>query len=309
MRAAFIETLYSLAAEDDSIVLLTGDLGYMVMEPFRDRYPNRFFNVGVAEQNMMGLATGLAEAGFQPWVYSIATFASLRSFEFIRNGPVLHHLPVRIVGVGTGFEYGHAGSTHHAVEDVAVLRALNGLTIVVPADPAQTHNAMRATHRRAGPIYFSLGKDDRSFIPGLEGRFELGRVQVVRQGASILLVSMGSVTVEAVAAAEELACRGIEAGVAVVSSFNPDADEDMVRLLASYRHAISIEAQVASGGLSAWMAAVIAQRGVACRLRALAVSAPPDGTSGPRKERWCKHGLDRGAIVENALAALGVLAR
>src|SRR5262245_44384130 len=108
MRMAFCRALLELADRDDRIVLLTGDLGYSVLEPFADRFPARFFNVGVAEQNMVGTATGLAEAGFIPYVYSIVTFASLRGYEFIRNGPVLHQLPVRIIGIGGGFEYGHA---------------------------------------------------------------------------------------------------------------------------------------------------------------------------------------------------------
>src|SRR4051812_22287055 len=118
MRAAFLRTLTELAARDERIVLLTGDLGFAAIEPFKDTFPERFFNVGVAEQNMIGIATGLAEAGFLPFAYSIATFAVLRPFEFIRNGPIMHDLPVRIVGVGGGFEYGHAGPTHHALEDV-----------------------------------------------------------------------------------------------------------------------------------------------------------------------------------------------
>src|SRR5262249_9797781 len=154
---AFIESLCKIAAQDERVVLLTGDLGYMVMEPFRERFPSRFFNVGVAEQNMIGLASGLAEAGFRPYAYSIATFAALRPFEFIRNGPVLHHLPVRIVGMGMGFEYGHAGPTHHAVEDIAALRTLPGLTIVIPADSPQTAAALESTKDTPGPVYYSLG--------------------------------------------------------------------------------------------------------------------------------------------------------
>src|SRR3972149_3095847 len=111
MRIAFTKTLAELAEQDPRILLLTGDLGYMALEPFSERFPDRFFNVGVAEQNMVGLATGLAEAGFIPFLYSIVTFASLRPYEFIRNGPILHRLPVRIAGVGGGFEYGHNGPT------------------------------------------------------------------------------------------------------------------------------------------------------------------------------------------------------
>src|SRR5438093_13706937 len=113
MRRAFAETLAELAKEDPRIVLLTADLGFMALEPFADAFPERFFNVGVAEQNMVGAATGLAEAGFIPFVYSIVTFAVLRPFEFIRNGPVAHQLPVRIVSVGGGFEYGYNGISQY----------------------------------------------------------------------------------------------------------------------------------------------------------------------------------------------------
>src|SRR5258708_10366625 len=121
MRAAFIHALVELAAHDPRILLLTADLGFMALEPFAQRFPGRLFNMGVAEQNMVGAATGLAEAGFIPYVYSIVTFATLRPYEFIRNGPVLHQLPVRIVGMGGGYEYGPAGATHHGLEDIGVM--------------------------------------------------------------------------------------------------------------------------------------------------------------------------------------------
>ena len=134
MRGTFVNTLCDIARQDERIVLLTGDLGFTVLEPFREAHPKRFYNVGVAEQNMVGLATGLAESGLIPFCYSIGTFASLRPFEFIRNGPVLHHLPVRIVGLGAGFEYGTAGTTHFSLEDIGVLRTQPGLDIIAPAD-------------------------------------------------------------------------------------------------------------------------------------------------------------------------------
>jgi len=152
LRKAFIATLCELAAADDRIGLMTGDLGHLAMEPFREQFPHRFLNAGVAEQNMIGLATGLAGAGFLPYAYSIATFASLRPLEFIRNGPVLHQLPVRIVGMGMGFEYGHSGPTHYGVEDISVLRTLPGLTIVIPADSDQAVSAIRDTSKISGPV-------------------------------------------------------------------------------------------------------------------------------------------------------------
>lgn len=309
MRQAFIESLCRLAAEDPRVVLLSGDLGFMVMEPFSQRFPERFFNTGVAEQNMIGLATGLAEAGFLPYTYSIATFASLRPFEFIRNGPVLHNLPVRMVGMGAGFEYAHAGPTHYGTEDIAALRTLPGLTIVIPADPAQTATAMQATSKLPGPVYYSLGKDDRAALPELGGRFELGRAQVIRAGGDVAIISMGSVSSEAVAAADELAAGGVDCTVAVVSSFNPDPDEDLAELLASCGQAITVEAQAVSGGLGACVASIIATRGLACRLVSLAVRTSPDGTSGSQANRWRKHGLDRASIVSNVLAVAGAAGR
>jgi transketolase len=306
LRKAFIDSIGQLAAADERVILLTGDLGYMVMEPFRARFPDRFINVGVAEQNMIGVATGLAEAGFLPYAYSIATFASLRPFEFIRNGPVLHHLPVRIVGMGMGFEYGHAGPSHYAIEDIGTLRTLPGLTIVIPADSPQTTTAIASTSHLPGPIYYSLGKDDRALVPGLDGRFELGRVQVVGSGDDIAIVTMGSIAQEAVAATAQLATRGIHATIVVVSSFNPDPEDDLVEILARFRHVISVEAQTISGGLAACVAAQIASKGLSCRLHALAVRSSSDGTTGSPADRWRKYGLDRSAIADAATMALGL---
>jgi len=305
LRKAFIDSLCKIAAEDERVILLTGDLGFMVMEPFRAQFPRRFINVGVAEQNMIGVATGLAEAGFLPYAYSIATFASLRPFEFIRNGPVLHRLPVRIVGMGMGFEYGHGGPTHYALEDVGALRTLPGLTIVIPADSPQTTTAFMKTRHLSGPVYYSLGKDDRALVPGLEGRFELGRVQVVRTGADIGVVTMGSIAQEAVAAAQDLALEGIDASVIVVSTFNPDPENDLIETLGAFEHVISLEAQTISGGLAACVSAQIARHGLPCRLHPLAVQVSPDGTTGSPADRWRKYGLDRASVARTAMEALG----
>ena len=304
MRKAFVDTLCQLASDDPRIVLLTGDLGYMALEPFRERFPQRFLNAGVAEQNMIGVATGLAEAGFRPYAYSIAPFASLRPFEFIRNGPVAHKLPVRIVGMGAGFEYGYSGRTHYALEDIGALRTLPGLTLAIPADSAQAASAIRQTRDLPGPVYYSLGKDDTISVPGLNGRFELGQAQVVRQGGDIALVTMGSISQEAAIAAGKLAGYGIEATVVVVSSFHPDPEDHLAHILAPFRHAISVEAQTVSGGLGSLVATVIATRGLSCRLRVLGVATAPDGTSGLQMERWRKYGLDGDSILAAALCAV-----
>jgi transketolase len=161
MRRTFISALETLAESEPRIVLLTGDLGYQVLDGFARRFPSRFINVRVAELNMVGMATGLAEAGYLPFVYSIATFACLRPYEFIRNDPILHQLPVRIVGIGSGTEYGHQGLTHYALEDLGIMRIQPDLLIVAPADARQSKTALMATWDTPQPVYYRLGKDDR----------------------------------------------------------------------------------------------------------------------------------------------------
>ena len=208
MRAEFVSTLLQLAERDPRIVLLTGDLGYTVLEPFAERLPERFFNVGVAEQNMIGLATGLAEGGLRPYAYSIATFASLRPYEFLRNGPALHRLPVRLVGVGGGFDYGHNGISHYALEDVGLMRMQPNVTVAVPADGPQARAAANALADLDEAAYLRLGKDSEP-VPGLDGRFELGRAELIGEGSDVALVAMGPLAREAVAAAERLADAGV----------------------------------------------------------------------------------------------------
>ncbi|HXJ32674.1 MAG TPA: transketolase C-terminal domain-containing protein [Candidatus Eisenbacteria bacterium] len=304
MRGAFVRTLVELAEADRRIALLTGDLGYMALEPFMERYPDRFFNAGVAEQNMVGIATGLAEAGYVPFVYSIVTFATLRPYEFIRNGPVWHRLPVRIVGVGGGFEYGPQGLSHHGLEDVGVMRVQPGMTVVAPADHQQMATALRATWDVAGPVYYRIGKDDRTVVPGLDGRFRVGRAEVVREGRDVAIVAMGSVASEAASAARMLEERGVSARVVVVASVRPAPADDLRAALADVPLALTVEAHYAAGGVGSLVAEVIAESGLRCRLVRCAVHEQPDGRSGSQAYLHKLHGLSADAIVESVLGNL-----
>ena len=306
MRGAYIRTLVKLAEQDRRIVLLTGDLGYMALEPFSEKFPDRFFNVGVAEQNMVGLATGLAEAGFIPFVYSIVTFASLRAYEFIRNGPVLHQFPVRIVGVGGGFEYGYNGPTHYGLEDVGVMRIQPGMTVIAPADHEQARAALLATWDLLGPVYFRLGKDDKTTIPCLEGRFELGRAQLIREGADLLMITMGSVAIEVATAADALAAQGVNCTVVVVASLNPAPVEDLAEVVSRFRLALTVEAHYVVGGVGSLVSEVIAERGLHCRVVRCAVKTTPNGVSGSQGYMHRMHGLSSEMLVMTALQALGV---
>jgi transketolase len=304
VRAAFASTLAELAEREERILLLTGDLGYKALEPFSERFPRRFFNVGVAEQNMVGLATGLAECGFLPFVYSISTFASLRAYEFIRNGPVAHRLKVRIVGVGGGFDYGSAGPTHHGLEDVGVLRLQPGLTVVAPADSEQTRSILRDTWDRPGPFYYRLSKDDRLSVPGLAGRFSLGRAEILREGPDVLLLVAGSLATEALAASDALSEMCIGATLAVVSTLSPAPVDDLRGRLEAFRDIVTIEDHYASGGLGTLVAEILAESGSRSRLVRLGVKEGPDGLSGSQSYFLRRHGLSREGIVAAAKSAV-----
>lgn len=304
MRAAFATTLAELAAEDERILLLTGDLGYKALEPVSERFPERFVNVGVAEQNMMGLATGLAECGFIPFCYSIVTFASLRGYEFIRNGPLAHELPVRIVGVGGGFDYGSAGSSHHGLEDIAVFRAQPGLRVLAPADSAQMARMLRATWALDGPTYYRIGKDDRLVVPGLDGRFTLGRSETLREGSEILLFVTGSLAAEAMAAAEALFEDGIGTRVVLVSTLSPANPDDIASHLSAFSCCLTVEGHYINGGLGSLVAEAIAEGGSRTRLHRLGVRERDSGISGSASYLLERHGLSARAIAAAARAAL-----
>jgi transketolase len=300
-----VESLVELAEADERIVLLTGDLGFTVLEPFADRFPRRFFNLGVAEQNMVGVATGLAEAGFTPYVYSIATFASMRAYEFIRNGPVQHNLPVRIIGVGGGFDYGPNGLSHYALEDVALMRTQPDLCVVAPAEPEQVRSAIPIVQAFDGPAYIRLGKGSAA-VPGLGGRFELGRAQRVRNGHDVELVALGEIAADVVAAADELEARGISVGVMVVASVSPSPADDIAATLRRVPVAIAAEAHYVNGGLGSLVAEAIAEHGLDCRLVRAGVRSTPAGTSGGRDYMHERLGISEMQLIRLVDDALSI---
>jgi transketolase len=278
----------------------------MALEPFSDAFPGRFFNVGVAEQNMVGLATGLAEAGMVPFVYSIAPFATLRPYEFIRNGPLLHNLPVRVVGIGGGMEYGSNGASHYALEDVAVMRAQPNMTVIAPADHLQAREALLATAAVRGPIYFRLGKDDNMVVPGLDGAFELGRLQRIRDGLDVAIVAMGPIATEALGAAELLAGQGVDCAVAVVASVNPPPSDDLAGLISGRRLVVTVEVHYANGGLGSLVAEVVAEHGLGVRLLRQCVRTMPNDIVGSQRFMQRLFGLSAdqvaGAVVQELAA-------
>jgi len=251
MRTAFMETLLELAEKDHRIYFITGDLGFGVVEPFAERFPDRFVNAGVAEQNMTGIATGIALCGNIVFTYSIANFPTLRCLEQIRNDVCYHEANVKIVSVGGGFCYGALGATHHATEDLGILSALPNMTVVSPGDPLEAAVATRAVTEHHGPCYLRLGRAGEPTVhteTTIAG-FSLGEPLVVRDGKDCSLLSTGGMLPVAKEAADGLSKEGIEARIVSVHTLAPLNAHRLLGLIVDTPFVYVLEEHGPVGGL------------------------------------------------------------
>jgi len=273
MRQKLIEELCRLARTDDRIVLLTADLGFGVLDQFANEFPDRYFNVGVAEQSLIATATGLAEAGFIPYCYSIATFASLRGLEFIRNGPVAHKLPVRIIGIGPGMDYGFDGLSHFAIDDVGSLRCQPGLTIWTPSDEADILSQFVSVNDLSGPVYMRILKNSVTCnCARLASDSEYG--------ALISILSLG----DAHLIGEKIRLRVAELTDNVshqaVNLLDINTPDEIRRHLAKSKICIVTESHYVVGGLSSLVAEVVANNGLNILVIPSGVTSLPIGKLG-----------------------------
>ena len=212
MRDAFVRALMREAAADPRLTLITGDLGFGVLKPFWETYPDQFVNAGIAEQGMTGLAAGLARTGRTVLTYSIGNFPTLRCIEQIRNDCAYHDANVKIVCVGGGFVYGSLGMSHHATEDMAVLRALPGVTVFTPGDPAEVEAVVPVMLRTPGTCYLRLGRGGEPMLhDGPVTDWTLPRALTLRQGTDVALLSAGGILTQTVSAARLLQEQGVSA--------------------------------------------------------------------------------------------------
>lgn len=259
MRNSFVSALTEAAVQDASIMLITGDLGYGVVDDFALKLPKQFLNVGVAEQNMIGVASGLAQSGFRPFVYSIANFSTLRCLEQIRNDVCYHDLGVTIVSVGAGLAYGALGYSHFAVEDIAVMRALPGLRILSPADPLEANACVASVLDSPGPTYVRLGKGGEGILHD-SPPVTFPRPATLRAGRDLSLVSTGSAVGLCLAASDLLAERGYEAAVTSVPQVAP-LDAAWIDDLKADLPVVVVEEHRLPGGLGASIVEALSNRG------------------------------------------------
>src|SRR5215469_15768510 len=259
MRGAFFHALTELAEQDERVHLIVGDLGFGVAETFARRFPSRFLNAGVAEQNMAGVAAGMALSGKIVFTYSIANFPILRCLEQIRNDVCYHNANVKIVAVGGGLAYGALGPSHHATEDLAIMRSLPRMVVVAPGDPVEAAAATRALAAHAGPSYLRLGRVGERNVHGGKVEFQLGKAIRVQDGSDLTLISTGGMLEIAVRVAGQLHSAGLYARVLSMHTISP-LDREAVMLAARDTRAIfTLEEHSIAGGLGGAVAEVLAE--------------------------------------------------
>ncbi len=303
MRTAFIRALTAVAQEDERIVFLTADLGYKLFDDFAARYPGRFFNVGVAEANMVGVASGLALEGWKPFVYSIVPFATLRCYEQIRNDVAYHDADVTVVGVGGGFSYGHNGPTHHALEDIAVMRVLPGMTVVCPGDPQETEAAVRALARHRGPAYLRLGRAGEPVIHPGRVDFAIGESLTVRPGDDGTLLTTGNMLAPAVRAADLLAERGLHVRVVSMPTVKPLDVRSIERAARETGWIATLEEHSRLGGFGAAVAECLTDLGSPVRLKRFGAADHFSHTCGDQAFHREAHGLAPAQVADALTSA------
>jgi transketolase len=262
MRTTFIRTLTEEAANDSRITLLVGDLGFGVVVDFANRFPRQFLNAGVAEQNMTGIAAGMALAGKVVFTYSIANFPTLRCIEQIRNDVCYHNADVVVVAVGGGYSYGALGMTHHATEDLGVLRMLPRMTVLAPGDPIEAAAATRAVAAGIGPVYLRLGRDKEPIVHKNPITWQIGRAITVRQGNDVTLIVTGAMLASVVEAADLLARDGIAAQVLSMHTLKPLDVEAVIAAARGTGRIVTIEEHSIFGGLGSAVAETLAEAGI-----------------------------------------------
>jgi transketolase len=308
MRTAFCDMLIKMACQDERIWLLTGDLGYSVLEPFAKEFPSRFVNTGVAEQNMTGIAAGLSLSGKIAFTYSIANFPTIRCLEQIRNDVCYHKSNVKIVAVGGGLCYGTSGFSHHATEDLAIMRALPGMVVAAPSDALEAAQITQLAITTPGPFYIRLGKNNEPIVHAKPSELNLGEPRCLyRSGGEIALVSTGTLVSEVFQAAEMLKSSGIEARVLSMPFVKPIDYKEFLRFINGCRLVLVAEEHTAFGGLGSAIAEIIAEVGL--NIKFARIHLPEFiNSNGSQKELRHNLGLDASSIAARAMALLTKIA-
>lgn len=254
MRTGIIKEIHNLMRKDENIYFLTGDLGYNVLEEMQKEFPKRVINMGVAEQNMMGVASGLALSGKKVYVYSIIPFVTMRCYEQVRNDICYNNANVTILGVGSGLSYGILSATHFALEDIAILRALPTITIFSPADEIEAVLGVKELYKLKKPVYIRIGKKEEPKIYERPYNLKIGKGNILTEGDDITIFATGTIMSEALGAAKLLKEKNIKASVINIHTIKP-LDKNLIMQEARFKkHIFVVEEHGIIGGLGSAIA-------------------------------------------------------
>lgn len=249
MRNAFADEITKIGRENADVVLLSGDIGNKLFDKFKDNAESRFLNCGIAEANMMSMASGLALSGLRPVIYTITPFTTTRCYEQIRVGVSYHHAPVTIIGTGSGLSYAELGPTHHSLEDMALLRMLPGMTVLAPCDEVELRELLRQVFQQTGPVYMRIGKKGEPIIHKTPPRLQIGRAITVCEGRDACIIAAGTVMPDAIKAAEILQGEGISVRVISNHTVKPLDLPMLTEVFAAYPVVAIVEEHSRMGGL------------------------------------------------------------
>jgi len=249
MRNAFAKQITELAQKDPRVVVLAGDIGNRLFDKLKAAAPDRFFNCGVAEANMISAAAGMAISGLRPFCYTITPFVTYRCLEQIRVDVCYHNVPVVMVGTGSGLSYASLGTTHHSCEEMGMLRLLPGLAVVAPADEVEVRGVLKAALNYPGPIYIRIGKKGEPVLHKTEPAFVIGRAIPMREGTDVCILGAGTILDVALQAAEKLAARGISAKVFSFHTIKPLDEATLAEAFGTFKLVATVEEHSVLGGL------------------------------------------------------------
>ena len=306
MRDRFIRTLHECAKADPRLILVTGDLGFGVLSEYARSLPSQFLNVGVAEQSMTSIATGLALEGHIAFTYSIANFPTLRCLEQIRNDAAYHDANVNVVSIGGGFSYGARGMSHHATEDLAIMRAIPQMTVVSPGCLWETEQATRALIDSPGTGFLRLDKSDAGET-GREGElFELGKPRLLRSGDSVTILTTGGVLGEVLDAEKVLRERGVDCDVFSCHTLKPFLADEVLTSIARTGRVVCVEEHIVTGGLAGLMAETCLDAGVSLHwFKKIGITGGFCVEVGSQAHLRRLYGLDAGSIVNSVQKWVG----
>ncbi len=304
MRDTFVKTLISLAKEDKNIELITGDLGFGVLKPYFEALPDQFTNAGIAEQNMTSVAAGMALEGKTVFTYSIGNFPTLRCLEQIRNDCAYHQANVKIVCVGGGFVYGSLGMSHHATEDIAIMRALPGVAVFAPGDLTEAEEITKAIASYPGTCYLRLGRGGEKRIHQKIDNFQIGKAIPVKEGSRVAIFSTGAIFEEIETACEVLNAAGIPPTVYTFPTVKPLDKDTVIRTAETHQLIVTCEEHNVVGGFGSAVAEVMAEAPAKARLLRIGMSDEYCTKVGSQKYLRTQYGMDGPAIAARILEKL-----